>query len=241
MSRLLDKDFTRLEIFLNQYSLSEVLKSKPREQLIRRGHKYSLAALQILASIEKLAKTKNMKVHGKIIDGESIHYAQLSESFSDITSAYFSALHGIYKPAHMSLRSAIETFTRGLSGISSQEAASTKNVYKLFELARNCDPFKDTAAPHFDSLHQEYIALCDYTHTATPAHMVRNHAMSSFPKQDIDSLRIWIHHCEKIVKAILAILVFSNKNLYLAASPTSQDVYEETIPKDARLFALGAP
>lgn len=169
------------------------------------------------------------------------NYEQLSESFSDITSAYFAALHGIYKPAHMSLRSAIETFTRGLAGFNSAEAASTTNVYRLFDLAKNCDPFKNAAAPHFDSIHQEYVALCGYTHTATSAHMVRNYAMSSFPKQDIESLRTWVRHCEVIIKAMLAILVFANKSLYLVASPSAQDVYEDTIPKDARLFALGAP
>lgn len=240
MSRLLDKDFSRLEAFLHQYSMADVLKSKTREQLIRRGHKYSLAALQIWASAEKLANSGKLQIHSTKLHLSSPGYAQLSESFSDITSAFFAILHGIYKPAHMSLRSAIETFTRGLASINSTEACNTTNVYRLFELAKTCEPFMSSAAPHFKRMHQEYIVLCDYTHSANPAHLVKNHALSNFPKQDIASLRTWIRHCEEIIKAMLAILVFSNKSLYLVSSPNAQDVYEDTMPKEARLFALGA-
>lgn len=241
MSRLIDKDFARLETFLQQYSLTDVLTSKTREQLVRRAHKYSLAALQIWASVDQLAKTGKLKIQGIELASTTAHFDQLAESFSDLTSAYFAALHGLYKPAHMSLRSAIETFVRGLTGLNSEDAANTKNVYKLFEIATDADVFKGTAKQHFDRIHQEYGTLCSYTHSATPAHMVKNYAMSSFPKQDIENLRVWVRHCETVIKAMLAILVFSDKSLYLRAGLGAQDVYEETVPKDARLYALGAP
>ena len=241
MARLIEKDFFRLESFLNQYSLADVLTSKAREQLIKRGHKYSLAALQIWATAEQAARNGELKILGIALPADSPHFDQLAESFSDLTSAYFAALHGLYKPAHMSLRSGIETFTRGLAGLSSSEAASTKNVYRLFEIASESKVFQKNAKTHFDRIHQQYAALCDYTHTATPAHMVKNYAMSSFPKQDIENLRVWIRNCEIVIKSMLSILIFADKSLYLSATPSAQDVYEETIPKEARLFALGAP
>lgn len=241
MSRLLDKDFSRLESFLNQYSLAEVLASKTREQLVRRGHKFSLAALQIWATVDQLAQAEKLIIMGVNLSSNTSHFHQLAESFSDLTSAYFAALHGLSKPAHMSLRSAIETFVRGLTGLNSAEAASTKNVYRLFEIASNADAFQGAAKPHFDRIHQEYVELCGYTHSATPAHMVKNYAMSNFPKQDIESLRVWVRHCETVIKGILAILIFADKTLYLRAGLGAEDVYEETIPKEARLFALGAP
>lgn len=239
MARLIDKDFSRLELFIEQYSISDLLKSKTREQLFKRGHKYSFAAAQIWAEVEKQARNGILELRGTSVAINTENYDQLAESFSDIISAYFSALHGIYKPANMSLRSAIETFTRGLAGISSIEAANTTSVYRLFELAKNCKPFEDIAALHFNAIHQEYAALCGFTHTSTSAHMIKNYAISNFPKQDIENLRIWTIHCERIIKSMLAILVISNKSLYLLASPGAQDVYEETVPKDARLFALG--
>ena len=241
MSRLLERDFARLEAFLNQYSLAEALTSKTREQLVRRGHKFSLAALQIWTSADQLAQAGQLKILGVDLPNNNLHFDRLAESFSDLTSAYFAALHGLYKPAHMSLRSAIETFVRGLTGLNSVEAASTKNVYRLFEIGRDVGVFQGGAESHFKRIHQEYVELCGYTHSATPAHMVKNYAMSNFPRQDIENLRVWVRHCETVIKAMLAILVFADRTLYLRATPSAQDVYEDTIPKEARLFALGAP
>ena len=241
MARLTDQDFIRLEGYLNQYTLSEVLSSKTRQQLIKRGHKHCLAALQIWLIAEQLASGNQLHIKGIQLNTGSPQLEQISECFFDITSSFFAAIHGLYKPAQMSLRSAIETFTRGIAGLNFREAASTTSVYRLFELARTCDAFSSYAAAHFQALHQQYFQLCGFTHSTTSAHMVRNHAMSNFPKQDIDSLRIWVRHYEATIKALLSVLVFSNRSLYLKATPQAQDVYEEVVPKEVRLFALGAP
>ena len=241
MARLIDQDFARLGVFLNQYTLSETLKSKTREQLIRRGHKHNLAALQVWAISEHLANNGGLKIKSTEVTPGSQQLDQISESFSDITSGFFAALHGLYKPAYMSLRSAVETFTRGVAGLYSTEAATTTSVYRLFELAKICDAFSGSAKPHFDKLYNQYVQLCGFAHTSTPAHMIRNHAMSSFPKQDIDHLRMWVRHHESTIQAILSILLFSNRAIYNRSSPQVQDVYDEVIHRDARLFALGAP
>ena len=241
MARLADQDFIRLEAFLKQYTLSEVLSSKTREQLIKRGHKHCLAALQIWSIAEQLAIEKQLHIKSIQLNTGTPQLEQISECFSDITSSFFAAIHGLYKPAQMSLRSAIETFIRGIAGLYFQEAASTTSVYRLFELARTCDAFSSSAAAHFQGLHQQYVQLCGFTHSTTSAHMVRNHAMSNFPKQDIDSLRIWVRHYEATIKALLSVLVFSDQSLYLKATPYAQDIYDEVIPREVRLFVLGAP
>jgi hypothetical protein len=193
------------------------------------------------AIADQLAKTKALKIASATVKPTSPQFDQLSECFSDITSSFFSAIHGLYKPANMSLRSAIETFTRSLAGLYSVEAASTTSIYRLFELARDCEPFSSAAKSHYDILHQQYAELCKYTHSATPAHMVKNHAMSNFPKQEIEPMRIWVRHYEATLRSIASILLYANKALYLSASPQSQDVYEEIIQKEVRLFVLGAP
>ena len=241
MARLIDQDFIRLEIFLANYSLATTLESKTREQLIKRGHKHCLAALQMWAIASQLSAANNLSIKGVAVPNISPQIDQISESFSDLTSSFFAALHGLFKPAHMSLRSAIETFTRGIAGLTSLEAAGTTSVFRLFELARACDAFSDSARPSFELLHQQYIQLCSFAHSSGPGHLVKNHAMSSFPKHEIDPLRIWVKHFEVTTKAMLSVLIFSNRNLYLRASPQAQDVYEEVVPKTARLFALGAP
>lgn len=241
MARLVDQDFIRLSAFLNEYSLSDVLQSKAREQLIKRGHKCCLAALQVWAIAEQLTRNGQLTFRQHLLNEATPQFEQISETFSDLTSSFFAAIHGLYKPAHMSLRSAIETFIRGMAGLYSAEAATTTSVYRLFELARGYDIFSGPAAHHFHVLHQQYGQLCGFTHSATPAHMAKNYALSNFPKQDIETLRIWVRHQESVIKAMLAIFVFSNRSLYLNATPQAQDVYEEVLSKDVRLFALGAP
>jgi hypothetical protein len=239
MSRLADKDFARLVTFLDEYRMSDSFKSNNRKQLIRRGHKHCLAALQVWSIAEHLAKNETLLIKGATFAPASSQLDQLSECFSDITSSFFSALHGLYKPAHMSLRSAIETFIRSIAGLFSVEAANTTSVYRLFELARDCEPFSGAAKLHFETLHHQYGQLCNFTHSATPAHMIKNHALSNFPKHGTEHMREWVRHYEATIRAIMSILVFSNRDVYLHASPQAQDVYEEVLPREARLFALG--
>jgi len=241
VARLLDQDFARLETFLAGYTLAECLTSNSRKQIIKKGHKYCLTALQLWAIADQLAKTEVLIISSTTLKSASPQFDQLSECFSDITSSFFSAIHGLYKPANMSLRSAIETFTRSLAGLYSAEAASTTSIYRLFEVASGCEPFSGLAKPHYDLLHQQYSELCKYTHSVTLAHMVRSHAMSNFPKQEIEPMRVWSRHYEATIRSIASILLYANKALYLRASPQSQDVYEEVIQKEVRLFVLGAP
>jgi hypothetical protein len=241
MARLIDQDFARLQIYLNEYSLADTLNSKAREQLIKRAHKNCLASLQLWAIAEHLISTRSFFILGTKVKPESVHIDLFSECFSDITSSFFSSLHGLYKPANMSLRSAIETFVRSIAGLYSKEAETTTSVYTLFELAKSCKPFLGASQTSFDVLHQQYILLCDHTHSATSAHMIQNHAMSNFPKQDINKLKTWVRHYELTINAILSICIFANPKLFLNAPPKAQDIYEAVIAKGPRLYALGSP
>lgn len=240
MSRLGDQDFQRLKEYLQSYSLSNTLDSAARAALVRRAHRHNLAALQMWAALERAASEGQLTIGGVPVQEGSEQFAQISESFSDLTSGLFLAIHGTYKPAHMSLRSASESFTRGLASITSAEALNTTSIYRLFEIAKTTAVFTGRGKPHFETLHQQYSLLCAHTHSDR-AHLIRNHAMSSFPRHDIDKLREWVRALEKICISIISVLVFANRQLYLSAPPKAQDVYEETLPAEPRLFALGAP
>lgn len=240
MSRLIDQDFTRLVDFTKSYKVEDIFHSKSRTQLIRRAHKHCLAAIQSFATIESLSSNGVIQLKGLNLSKNDFCYDSLAESFSDISSSFYAALHGLNKPAHMSLRSAIETGIRALAGISSEEAKTTTSVFKLLEIAKNCIPFQDQGQQHFDILKTEYGKLCSHTHSATVSHMVKNHAMSNFPKLETEKLREWVNSYERSVTSILSILVLSNRQIYLAAKPKGQDVYDEVLPTKVRLFALGA-
>ena len=241
MARLVDEDFGRLKLYIESYSLSGSLTSHPREQLIRRAHKHSLAALQMWAIATHLSETGSLVVHQVQMVKNSPQYEQLSEAFSVSSRVAFrvpartpqACLHGVTQ-RNRDLRSESR-------GASSAEAMTTTSVYRLFELASAASPFTGQGKIYFDTLHQQYGELSGHTHSATNAHMVKNHAMSTFPKLESEHLREWVRRNQAITVALLSILTFSNRALYLAASPKAQDVYEEVMPKPPRLFALGAP
>lgn len=239
MTRLTDQDYQRLVEFTSAYRVEEIFESKPRTQLIRRAHRHCLAAIQALANIEILSALGCIQFGANQLKVNHFCYHSLQECFSDISSSFYAALHGLNKPAHMALRSAIETSIRALAGIESEEAAQTTSVYKLFELAKGNPLFQSHATRHFDILKSEYNNLCGHTHTATISHMVKHHAMSSFPKLGTEKLKEWVGAYEKSVTAILSMLIINNKKIYLSAKPKAQDVFDEMLPREVRLFALG--
>jgi hypothetical protein len=239
MLRIVRDDFARLQEYLNGYSIPSNLGAKAREELLKRSHKCSLAALQIWAALEKQAANGTFGLGGINIPAESPQYQQITECFSDLMSALFSSLHGLYKPANMSLRSAIETFVRGAAGCTSKEALTTTSLYKLFSIAGKQDIFKIRGSTHFSALNNLYSDLCQFAHSATPAHMARTFALASYPRHDTAQFKEVVKRSEEICEHILSLLVAANHNLYLQVPPRAQDLLEEVIPAEVRLMALG--
>jgi hypothetical protein len=241
MARLLDQDLLRFRKYLDEYSLKGAFDSKTKDDLLRRAHKHCLAALQMWAVIDGRAQAGKLQICGLPLVASSPAFDQLEESFSDMVGALFATTHGLNKPAHLALRSSVECLVRCLTGIYKAEALATTSVYRLFTLAKGCPPFTGRGQPHFQTLHQQYADLCLHAHAATPKQMAKIHALSSFPKQDVERLRDWVLRSEAITSSALAILTFSNTQLFLDSPPRVHDIYEMVIPKSARLYALGKP
>jgi hypothetical protein len=239
MIRFVKQDFERLQAYLENYGLSADLGAKAREELLKRAHKSSLAMLQAWGATEGLAAENALLLKGRLVLPTSSHFNQIAEYFSDIVSALFASMHGLYKPAHMSLRSAIETFVRGVAGPFSTEAETTTSVYRLFEIAGNQTPFLGASNAFFIKLHEHYSELCLFTHSATPAHMARNYALATFPKHDTLQMKVFVRHFESIVAASLSALVLANPNVYLNIPPLAREVLDEVLPTPVKISALG--
>jgi hypothetical protein len=239
MIRFVKQDYERLQRYLENYSLAVDLGAKAREELLKRAHRHSLAALQVLTAAEQLALTDSLVLSGQHVPANSLIFLQVAECFSDLISALFASVHGLYKPAHMSLRSAVENIVRGLAGLSSDEAGATTSVYRLFELAALQAPFKGLGTIHFAKLHEQYGELCLFTHSATPAHMVRTFALANFPKHDTHQLRGFVRHFEFVATASLSLLVLANRNLYLQVPPMARELLDEILPVPVKIRAMG--
>jgi hypothetical protein len=238
--RFVQQDFARLQAYLQAYSLSPGLGSKAREDLLKRAHKSSLAALQVWAVVETQATGGALMLLGARVASDSIQYALLSECFSDLTSALFASLHGLYKPANMSLRSAIETFVRGAAGITSEEAATTTSVFRLFDLAEAQPFFRAADSRHFAALRNLYADLCLFAHSATPAHMAKTFALANYPRHDTLQFKEVVKRAEQTAQNILSLMVYGNHDLYLRVPPRARDLLDEVLPSTVRLAALGA-
>lgn len=240
MTRFAQQDFIKFQTYINDYSIKTVLISKTREDLLKCAHKNTLAAFQIWVILESAYTAGQLKFYEQSVPVETENFNQLSECFSDLNSAIFASIHGLYKPAFMSLRSAIETFVRGISGITSQEAKNTTSISRLFELAADQPVFQEAGKKALTELKKQYGELCSHTHSATPAHMGRSFALANYPRHDTTKLKELTQRNQIIIQSILSILIYSNKKLYLLTPPKARDLLDEIIPSDARLSALGA-
>lgn len=239
MNRFVKQDFLRLQEYLENYSLASDLGAKAREDLLKRAHKHTLASLQVWSCLERNATEGALVLSGNAMPAGSEQLAQLSEFFSDLVSALLLSVHGLYKPAHMSIRSGIETFVRGLAALTSNEARTTTSVYRLFEIAAQQPPFVGKAAAHFHRLNTSYGELCLFTHSATPAHMVRNYALAAFPRQDTVQMRSVVRHLEQVVNAALSVLVLAYRDAYLQIPAAAREVLDEVLPPAVKIYALG--
>jgi hypothetical protein len=239
VNRFAQQDFDRLRLFLEQYRLEPDLGAKVREELAKRSHKQTLAALQVLATVQMMASKGDLSLKGTKVPVTGDSYPRLEEFFSDLVSSMFASLHGLYKPALMSLRSAIENFVRACAGLKSAEARATTSVYRLFEIAAKEPIFLGQSAPSFTQLHQQYGELCLYAHTSTVAHMTKSVAMANYPRQDTVALRGVVKRLEQTIPAALSVLTFSNRRLYLDVPARARDLLDEVLPLPAKTFALG--
>lgn len=239
MIRFVKKDFERLSSYIDNYSISSDLGAKARHDLLKRSHKHCLAALQVWAILEDISINGTLIISGQVIQRNSLHLERVGECFSDLLSSLQACIHGLYKPAHMSLRSGIETFVRGLAGISSEEAGNTTSVYRLFEIAADEPLFNGKSKDYFKKLNDQYAELCLFTHSATAAHMTKNFAIANFPKHETNQMKSFFRYLEAIIDSVLSILIISNRDLYLKTPPVAREVLDEVLSNPVKLHALG--
>ncbi len=240
MSRIADADLVNLHDFLQAYRIPTDLGAQQRWQLLKRCHRQVLVALQLWDRFSLSVKSGSGVAHGVPVDSSSDAFSHIGEYFSDLTCVLVCLLHGLYKPANMQLRCAIENFVRGFAGLTSLEAKETKNVYRLFEVAAIQKPFQDESLADFVSLQQIYGNLCSHVHSATPAQRAGVHHVSAHMKHDTVKMREVVVDLEKVNRAALSVMMRADKRLYTTANARVQDLMDELIPKDVRLEALGA-
>lgn len=239
MSRVADADFGQLEAYLSAYRVQSDLGAKVRGALLERAHRHVLASLQVWSRLESLIAAGDAQLYGVPIPAGGIAKAHLGEAFSDLVAAFCCLLHGLYKPAGMQLRSSIESFVRGVAGVSSLEACETKSVYRLFDIASADSFFIGSGSIDFNRLQQNYGELCGYVHSGTDAHRTGAYQVAQHMRQDSTKMREIVKVLEVVNRAMLSLLVRADSRLYNSYSPRVRDLLDEVLPGEVRLKALG--
>lgn len=240
MSRLADEDLKNLERFLVEYRVARDLGAQTRAALLKRSHRQVLAALQVWRLLQQSAESGTATISCVKLDPSSDVLGFIGEYFSDLVCVLACLIHGLYKPANTQLRSAIENLVRGLAGLTSLEAKETKLMYRLFELAGAQAVFVNGSAADLALLQQLYGEQCLYVHSATPAQRTGAHHVAAHMRQDTTQLKSVVAALTKVNQSALSVLVRAHKGLYIGGSSRVRDLLDEILPKDVRLFTLGA-
>ncbi|MHC8494257.1 hypothetical protein ACTU44_16305 [Thalassospira sp. SM2505] len=239
MSRVVDDDFDALIAYLREFSLVGLCDANVALSDIKQSHRNYLPFLQFWIRFQELAKQNRLVIEGHVIDAEMAQFSHLSETVSDIGSGFFCCIQGAYKPAHMCLRSSIENFLRFAAGVTNSAALSTKNVYELFDLAKQEPVFSDlTGQRYYAKLKSEYSELCKFTHTATEMHMAGVSALDHFPKFDHDAFTLWKRSAESCMKSMAILTTRALPAIYLSAHFSAQEILERILGKQQTAYLL---
>lgn len=238
MIRFAQADYSRLREYFDAYRFTPD-GCAASSVAVKNIHRNTLCAMQVWAAYRNEIAAGYFIVEEGRLDAGSAGANLLDEFFSDVVSASFAAFHGLYKPAHMTLRSSIEVLVRGLASVKSDAAVETTSVSKLFDLAGETGLFCGSSEIHFHVMKAEYGELCGFVHSATPGHMARIYAFADFPVSDPTRLSQFARHHQKVIVAALSIMIELNKRMYVGVPPRARDLLDEVIPAPVRIRALG--
>jgi len=177
MPREIKQDLWELRSFLNNYSLSDLLKNDSFNSFISQQHKKYFSYLTFIAELQN------------IVDNDSFdnillksQFFFIKESCSDVGIAFFSTFHGSYKASKFLLRSSIETFLKGFCLDDLPDIDKETSIFELFKKIKKLKFFnKEPSKKIIETIYQNYKSLCEDAHTAMDINMAKISALNYFP------------------------------------------------------------
>ncbi|RJO60677.1 hypothetical protein C4544_04645 [candidate division WS5 bacterium] len=129
----------------------------------------------------------------------------LCEVTSDSCYSILVWSQGLYKPAHLLLRSAIENFIKCLGLYNGYPILNITSVYDLFDAVKvqpivnkNRDTQKE-----FGLLRASYSNLCGYVHSANTSYMSMTTALGTLPKFDNSESSIYTTNANRVFSSFI--------------------------------------
>lgn len=196
MSRRISEDFSKLSAFLNEYSLAEYSANQSQLAECKAMHKKLYGLMIFIAEyIQQL--------------GNAIISIYLDETASDLLLSLFSWVQGMYKPAKLELRCAIENFLKAIISVSAPKIVEEKIIFEVFKIAKSDKHISnDFGQPRGDLLRNDYVVLCRTVHSVTEE-IHSTSALNLLPNYNSEMAKEFVTIYLRTVESILGILYFN--------------------------------
>lgn len=221
MSRRIGDDFDAFYRFLQEYSLRSVDSKIQNTDLFKPMHRKLYGFLVF---------TEEFKVQNIFPDCKPF----LNETASDLLLALFCAAQGMYKPAKLQLRCSIENFLKCLLLITDPNIVSCKNVFSIFDTAKQDKHFiTQLGSASFDLIHNNYSDLCRTVH-GDPSVMNPISAVSLFPNFDPILQREFSDTYIKTIESFLSVFYLNYPEVIDRMHPENKKDFLDCISKKAK-------
>ncbi|MBW1649653.1 MAG: hypothetical protein JRJ44_03040 [Deltaproteobacteria bacterium] len=202
MPREIKQDLLELRSFLNDYSLSDLLKNDSFNSFISKQHKKYFSYLTFIAELQNIVADSSFD---NILLKSQFYF--IKESCSDVGIAFFLTFHGSYKSSKLLLRSSIETFLKGFCLDDLPDIDKETSISGLFKKIKKLIFFnKKPSKEIIETIHQNYKSLCEDAHTATDLNMANISALNYFPRFEEAEAQKVSNFSLKLIPNYLALL-----------------------------------
>ncbi|NLL73819.1 MAG: hypothetical protein GX237_09870 [Clostridiales bacterium] len=226
MSRRLTEDFGKLSSFLCSYDLSAYTACQQQINECKSMHK-KLYGLMIF-SAEYNCQNK-YTFFSKFIE----------EMSSDLLLSLFNWIQGMYKPAKLELRCAIENFLKAVLFLSDAEIIQEKSVYEIFDVAKADKHFQtEFGKKRIELLRNDYSTLCRTVHS-DPLQIHSTSALNLLPQYNMDLSTEFVNLYIRIVENSLGILYINYPVIVDNMHPENKKDFLDSLSKTTKKEIVG--
>ncbi|MBV9859719.1 MAG: hypothetical protein JO038_06420 [Alphaproteobacteria bacterium] len=223
--------FVELLLFLERYSLSGVIQdNKPFGTLLRSLYKRHYGLLIWHADLEKGEIWKDN------IEKNAAFRPYLKETASDVSQSILLFAQGLYKPAYLMLRSAVENFVKCIGIAEDQEVLSLKSAFDLMAIVRDAPAVKRSAnlGALFGRLRRIYKELCGYVHSSEHQYLSLTSYIGVYPKFHSEQASKYAKMCRDVLASICGALTLLFPSRFRELHHRDADLIGDILPKQVK-------
>lgn len=221
MSRRITEDFEKLSSFLCTYNLNIYTNSQQQIEECKAMHK-KIYGLMIFTAEYSLQ------------NGESFFTKYLEEMSSDLLLSLFNWIQGMYKPAKLELRCAIENFLKAVLSLSDITILQEKSVYEIFDAAKEDKHFQNEFGKiSINLLRNDYSTLCRTVHS-DPLQLHPISALNLLPQYNMDLSKELDDLYIRIIENSLGLLYFNFPDIIDNMHPENKKDFLDSLSKTTK-------